>query len=126
MGIEQVTALLREDHTALVVAKVDGLDKPLAAKMVEGVVVDVEVLFGHDTEGADGGQCTAVLAVQLVDTVTFKDQLALLAARQVEVAHQPVARVVVVPVALVVHARTPVVAFARIVPSRVVHRGAPL
>ena len=90
-------------------------------------MVDVEVLFGHDPEGADGGQRAAVLAVQLVDAITINDQLALLAARQVEVVHQAVARIVVVPVTLVVHARPPVVAiplavFARITPSSVRHR----
>ena len=95
--------------------------------MVERLVVDVEVLFGHDPEGADGGQRAAVLAVQLVDAIAINDQLALLAARQVEVVHQAVARIVVVPVTLVVHARPPVVAiplavFARITPSSVRHR----
>ena len=73
-------------------------------------MVDVEVLFGHDAEGADGGQRAAVLAVQLVDAIAVDDQLALVAARQVEVVHQAVARIVVVPVTLVVHARPPVVA----------------
>ncbi|MGH9372153.1 MAG: hypothetical protein ACRD15_11540 [Vicinamibacterales bacterium] len=95
--------------------------------MVEGVAVDVEVLFGHDTEGADRGQGTAVLAVQLVDTVTINDQLALLAARQIEVVHQAVEWTVVVLVAVVVHARQfvvaiPVAVFARITPSSVRHR----
>jgi hypothetical protein len=127
VGIEQVTALLREDHTALVVAKVNGFDEPLVPQMTEGVVLDVEFLFGHNTEGADGGQRAAVLAVQLVDTITIYDQLALLASRQVEVVHQAVARIVVVPVTLIVHARPPVIAiplnvFARITPSSVRHR----
>jgi hypothetical protein len=49
-GIEQVTALLREDHTALAAAEIDGLDEPLGAEMAERVVVDVEVLFGHDAK----------------------------------------------------------------------------
>jgi hypothetical protein len=53
--------------------------------MAEGVVLDIELLFGHDTKGADGGQGTAILAVEFVDTATIDDQLALLAARQVEV-----------------------------------------
>ena len=118
---------MREGQAALVVAKVNGLDEALVAQVVERVVVDVEVLFGHDPERADGGQRAAVLAVQLVDAVTIDDQLALLAARQVEVAHQAVARIVVVAVPLVVHARPSVVAiplavFARITPSSVRHR----
>jgi len=40
----------------------------------------------------------------------------------VKVGHQPVARVVVGPATLVVHARTAVIAFAPIVPSGVVHK----
>ena len=127
MRIEQVSALPREGQAALVVAKVDRLDEALVAQVFEGVVVDVEVVFGHDPKGADGGQRAAVLAVQLVDTVAIDDQLALLAARQVEVVHQAVARIVVVPVALVVHARPfvaaiPLAVFARITPSSVGHR----
>ena len=58
-----------------------------------------EITLGDDTEGADGGQGTAILAVQFVDPVTIDHQLALLAARQVEVVHQAVARIAVVPVA---------------------------
>jgi hypothetical protein len=123
--VEQLPAFLREDHTSLVVAKVDDLDEPLVAEMVECVVADVEIVLGHDTNGADDSQCSVVLAVQFVDTVTIKDQLALLAARDVEVAHQTVARVVIVPVALVVHARTPIIAFAEVVSSGVVHETLP-
>ena len=78
---------------ALVVAQVHRLDEALVAQVFERVVVDVEVVLGHDPEGADGGQRAAVLAVQLVDVVTDHDQLALLAARQVEVAHQALARI---------------------------------
>jgi hypothetical protein len=52
-------------------------------------VVDVEVVLGHDPKGGDGGQRAAILAIQLVDTVTKRDQLALLPTRQVEIAHQP-------------------------------------
>ena len=90
-------------------------------------MVDVEVLCGHDPEGADGSQRAAVLALQLVGAIAINDQLALLAARHVEVVHQAVARIVVVPVTLVEHARPPVVAaplvvFARITPSSVRHR----
>jgi hypothetical protein len=64
------------------------------------------------------------LAVQFVDSVAVYNQLALLAARHVQVVHQAVARILVVPVALVVHARALVTAFplpvvARITPSSV-------
>jgi len=125
--VKQVSAVLRQDDSAIVVAEVNGRDQPLIAEVVERVVVDVELVLGNDTEGADRGQCSAVLAVQFVDTVTIQDQLALLAARQVEVVHQAVARIVVVPVTLVVHARPPFVAiplavFARLTPSSIRHR----
>jgi hypothetical protein len=95
--------------------------------MAEGVVLDVEVLFGHDTEGADGGQRAAVIAIQFVHAVTVNDQLALMAARQVEVVHQGVAGVEIAPVALVIHARVLTTAIAlsvlaRIIPSSVRHR----
>jgi hypothetical protein len=98
----------------------DGLRRPTSSA-VERVVADVELVLGNDTKGADRGQCSAVLAVQFVDTVTINDQLAFLPARQVEVAHQAVARIVVVPLALVVHARPFVAAiqlavFAQITP----------
>jgi hypothetical protein len=93
--------------------------------MIEAVVLDVELLFGHNTEGADGGQCAAVLAVQLVGPITIDDQLALVAARQVEVVHQAIARIVLVPVTLVVHARTPIVASAQVVRSGAVHKNPP-
>lgn len=71
--------------------------------MVKGIVVGVEVPFGHDTEGPDSGQRAAVLAVQLVSAVAIDDQFALLAARQVDVVHRAVAGIVIIPVALVVH-----------------------
>ena len=95
--------------------------------MVKGIVVGVEVPFGHDTEGPDSGQRAAVLAVQLVSAVAIDDQFALLAARQVDVVHQAVAGVVIIPVALVVHARALIAAtalsvLARISPSSVRHR----
>jgi hypothetical protein len=60
--VEQVPAFLREDHTALVVAKVDGLDEPLVAEVVECVVADVEIVLGHDTQSADGGECSTNVA----------------------------------------------------------------
>ena len=69
VGVEQIAALLCEGQAAFVAAKVDGVDEALVAEVTEGIVVDVEVLFGHDSERADGGQRAAVLAIQLVDTV---------------------------------------------------------
>ena len=90
--------------------------------MFERVAVDIEVALGHDPERADSGQRAAVLAVQFVDVVTDHDQLALLAARQVEVPHQALARVVVA-VPFVVHALAavlPPVTVARVI-SRIEH-----
>ena len=85
-------------------------------------MVDVEVVLGHDPKRADGGQRTAVLAVQFVDVVTDHDQLALLTARQIEVAHQALAGIVVA-VPFVVHplaAVFPPVTVARVI-SRIEH-----
>jgi hypothetical protein len=82
-------------------------------------MVGVEVVLGHDPKRADGGERAAVLSVQLVDTVTDGDQLALLAARQVEVAHQAIARVQLVQVSAVVHT---CVALVALTGSRVISR----
>jgi hypothetical protein len=125
--VEQIASLSREGQAAFVRAKVDGLDETFIAELANGVVACVEVVFGHHSERADGGQRTAVLAVQLVDTVPIDDQLTLLAAWQIEVANQSVARVVIVSVPVVVDAGAAiaaiqVVVLARIVPSGVRHR----
>jgi hypothetical protein len=88
----------------------------------EPVVVDVEVVLRHDSKGANGSERAALLAVQLVDMVTMHDQLALLAARQVEVSHQTFARVVFA-IPFVVHACAAVllpVTVARVI-SRIEH-----
>jgi hypothetical protein len=110
------------------IIQLDTADQTLLAEVVERVAVETiiavipHIAFGHDAECADHRQRAAVLAVQLVDAIAVDDQFARLAARQVKVVHQPVARIMVGSLALVVHARPPVVAFAGIVPSRVVHR----
>ena len=80
-------------------------------------------MFRHDAERADDGQRAAVVAVELVDSVAIKNQLPLVAARQVEIAHQGFPRIVFIPVAWVVHARAavlPAVTFARVI-SRIEH-----
>jgi hypothetical protein len=97
------------------------IDSPLRLEALKGVVRKIEIVFRHDAKRSDGSQRKAVLAVKLVDSIPVHDQFALVATRQVEVVHQAVARVVGVPVALVVHARTPIIAFAQIIPSWVVH-----
>ena len=122
MRVEQVAAFPRQRQAALVVAQVHHLDEALVTQVFERLVVDVEVVLGHDPKGADGGQRAAVVAVQLVDAVTVHNQLALLAARQVEVAHQAFTRVVVA-VPFVVHALAavlPPVTLARVI-SRIEH-----
>ena len=122
MRVEQVAPLPRERQATLVIAQVHRLDEALVMQMFERGAIDVEVVLGHDPKGTDGGQRAAVLAVQLVDTVTMQDQLALLAARQVEVAHQALAWIVVA-VPFVVHARAAVlrpVTVARVI-SRMEH-----
>jgi hypothetical protein len=127
VGVEQIASLLCERQAAYVPAKVDGLDETFVSEVANGVVVCVEVLFGHDSERADGGQRAAILAVQLVHTVAIDNEFAFLAAREIEVVNQAVARVVIVSVPLAVDAwaaiaAIPVVVLARIVPSSVRHR----
>jgi hypothetical protein len=91
------------------------------AKSILLIEACVEVVFGHDTEGTDCGQGPAVLAIQLVDPNAMDHQFTLVAPRQVEVAHQGVPRIVIVPVAFVVHTRpfvvrTALAIFTRITP----------
>jgi hypothetical protein len=122
MRIEQVSPFRRQSQAALAVAKVNQLDVALIVEVLRGVVRKIKLVFRHDAERADGCQRTAVFAVELIDSIALNDQFALVTARQVEVVHQPVARIVVVPVALVIHARPfvnaiPRTAFARITSS---------
>ena len=89
-------------------------------------MVGVEVLFGYDSESADDGQRVAVLAIQFVHTVAIENELAFLAAWQIEVVNERVARVVIVSVPPAVDAEAdvaaiPVVVLARIAPSSVRH-----
>lgn len=125
--IEKLAALLRERHAARIVTQIHRLDEPLVAQMAECVVVYVQVVFGRDAEGADDSERTAVFAVQLVYTIAIDDQLSLLAARQIEIAHQTVAWIVVVPVPFVVHVFATLIAsiaVARVI-SRIKHRCLP-
>ena len=51
-----------------------------------GVLAAVlEIAFGHDTEGADGGEHSALGAVDLVHAVAFSHRAALTSVRQVEI-----------------------------------------
>jgi len=59
MRVERVAPLLRERQAALVVTQVHRLDETLVAQVFERLVVDIEVVLGHDQEGADGGQRAA-------------------------------------------------------------------
>jgi hypothetical protein len=83
-------------------------------------------VFQHDPESADSRERTAVFAVELVDSIAINDQFPLIAARQVQIAHQAIARIVVTTFGCVVHARqvvaeSPRVVLARISPSSVGH-----
>jgi hypothetical protein len=125
--VEQIASLFGESQAAFVAAKFDGLDKAFIAEVAKGIVVGVEVLFGHNSERADGCERAAVLAIQLVDSVAVEDQLAFIAARQVHVAHQSVTPAVIVSVPIVIGAGSFVAAIqitviARIVASSVRHR----
>jgi hypothetical protein len=125
--VEQIASLCGEGQAAFVAAKVDGLDKAFIAEVAKGIVVGVEVLFGHNSERADGCEGATVLAIQIIDSIAVEDQLAFIAARQVHVAHQSVTRVVIVSVPIDIGAGSFVAAIhvaviARIVPSSVRHR----
>jgi hypothetical protein len=124
--VEQIASLFGEGQTTFVPTKVDRLDETFVVEVAKSFVLGGKVLFGYDSERADGGQRTAFLALQLVHTVAIDNELAVLAAWQIEVENQRVAGIVIVSVALAVDSRadvaaTPVVVLARIVPSSVRH-----
>jgi hypothetical protein len=125
--VEQVSRLSRQGQSAFAVAEIDQLDESLIVKVLKSVVPNIEIVFRYDPKRADSGQRATVFAVEFVDSIPIDDQFPLVAARQVEVAHQTVAWIVLIPVARVVYAR-PVVAaiprveFARITPSSIGHR----
>ena len=100
--IEKVSPFRRQGQSALAVAQINHLDEPLIVEVLKGVVRKIEIVFRHDAERTDGSQRAAVFAVKLVDSIAVNDQFPLVAARQVEVAHQAVARIVFIPVARVV------------------------
>lgn len=60
--------------------------------MVDSALVDIEILFGHDSEGADGLQGTAVLAVQLVETVSYRVAVSMLVGVVLAASYLPVRR----------------------------------
>jgi hypothetical protein len=102
--VEQIASLFGERQAQFAPAKIDGLDKALVAEVPQRIVLGVEVLFRHDSERADDGQRVAVLAIQFVHTVAIENELAFLAAWQIEVVNERVARVVIVSVQLAVDA----------------------
>ena len=125
IGLEQVPALVREDDGLVVFAQRNGPNQTFVTQVVQRVVVRVpvtsEITLGDDSERTDGRQGTAVLAIQFVDSVAVNHQLARVAARQVQIVHQAVARIVFGPVTLVIHTCTPIIAFAPVLPSWIVH-----
>jgi hypothetical protein len=125
--VEQIASLFGESQSAFVASEVHSVNKALVAEMANGRLGRVEVIFRHHSDRANCSQRAAVLAVQLVYPVAIEHELAFIAARQVHVAHQSVTRVVIIPVASVVHARPLVVAIqpaelGRIIPSSVRHK----
>jgi hypothetical protein len=125
--IEEVPPFCREGESTLAVAQVDQLDELLLVEVLKGVVRKIEIVFRHDPKRSDRGQHAAVFAVKLVDSIAVNDQFAFVAARQVEVAHQPVTGVVFIAGARVVDARLVVAAIWRVVftwitPSGIGHR----
>jgi hypothetical protein len=128
IGIEHVPALFREDDRLVAFSKRDGPNQPFVTQVIQSVVVTSEITLQDNSKGSDCRQGTAVLAIQFGDPVAVDHQLARVAAGQVKAVHQAVARIVFRQVAMVIHACTPVIAFARVIPwivhcpSRVVSR----
>jgi hypothetical protein len=112
--LEQVTPFCRKSQPAFAVAKLHGLNEPLIVEVVERVTRKIQVVFRHDPKDADGGKRPTVFTVQFVHSVTVNHQFALVTARQVEIPHQPVPRIAIVPVARIVHAWPFVAAIAHI------------
>jgi hypothetical protein len=116
--VEQIASPFGKGEASLVASKVDGLDKAFIAEVAKGFVLGLEVLFGHHSERANGRQRATVLAIQFVDTVAIDNELSFLAARQIQVVHQRVARIVIVSVPLAVNAGPAVAAIPVVVLAR--------
>jgi len=128
--IEQVSSVSRQGRSALAVAKVHRLDETLIVEVSDGVTWNIEVTFGHDSEGTDRGERPTVFAVQLIDAVAITDEFALVAPGQIEVTHQGLPWIVAILFTRVVEARPfvagiPRVILARTTPSSIGHRPLP-
>jgi hypothetical protein len=80
------------------------------------VAAVVEIAFGHDTEGADGGEHPAFGAVDVVHTIAFSHWPALTPARQVEISRENISRLPpVIAVALTCSASVAYVALPSVI-----------
>ena len=59
------------------------VDEPVVVEVVKGVARNIEIMVRHEPKRTDGGQCTAVFAVKLVDSIAINDQFPPVTARQV-------------------------------------------
>jgi hypothetical protein len=61
--VEQFASLFGKGQAAFAAAQVNGLGKVLITEVAKGYVLGIEVLFGHDSERANGCQRATVLAI---------------------------------------------------------------
>jgi hypothetical protein len=61
-----------------------------------GLAAIVEIAFGHDAEGTDGGEYAALSAADLVHPIPFSNWPPLAPARQVEILREHMSRVVII------------------------------
>lgn len=117
--VEQVSPFGRERQSTVALAELDQRHEALLKEVPQRVMRKIEIVFGDDPECTDSGQRSAVCAVTLVDSIAASNKLALVAARQVEIAHQGFPRIVLITVVWVVHVRPFVAAISRLVLPRI-------
>ena len=96
---EQITAAVGEDHGAIVCAEWRGLYQAFAFEVPQafaGVAAAVaEIALRDNAKGADGGEHSALGAVDLVHAIALPRWPALTAAWQVQVPREHIARLAI-------------------------------
>ena len=123
--LEKAAPVLRQRHCRLAVTgHTNGLDEPLLAQVSEiagprvgwPVVAVAEITTGDHSEGADGGQGARLRTAKRVLAIAVTHQLAIGAARQVQLTREDFTRVVVAqPFVAVTFRRASILATAIIV-----------
>jgi hypothetical protein len=95
-GFEKISPAVRQDNSAVVRTEWKRTKQALLLKMPLGlasvVAAVVEIAFGDDAEGADGGEHPAFGAVDLVHAIPVSHRPTLTATWQVEVLREHIAR----------------------------------